>query len=99
MAIEPIASTAIAPALNVSGSASSAGLRGDFFSLVGSTLDQANSQLQSADAYLRDLAVGKNVPTHEVMIAMEQARMSLMLVTEVRNRLVEGYQELMRMQL
>lgn len=98
MAIEPIASATIAPATSISGSGNT-GLRGDFFSLVGTTLDQANNQLRSADAYLRDLAVGKNVATHEVMIAMEKARMSLMLVTEVRNRLVEGYQELMRMQL
>jgi flagellar hook-basal body complex protein FliE len=36
---------------------------------------------------------------HDVMISMEQARMNLMFMVEVRNRVVEAYQELMRMQL
>lgn len=62
-------------------------------------LQQLDVSLRSADAALTSLASGQQVPTHEVMIAMEKARLGLTFAVEVRNRLVEAYQELMRMQL
>lgn len=71
----------------------------DFMSMLGNGLERVDASLQSADAQLRGLAAGEAVSVHEVMISMERARMDLMLVAEVRNRLVEAYQELTRMQL
>jgi flagellar hook-basal body complex protein FliE len=44
------------------------------------------------------LLAGQNVPVHQAMIAGEEASVSFQLMLEVRNRLLEGYQELMRMQ-
>ena len=44
------------------------------------------------------LLSGQNVPVHQVMIASEEAGVSFQLMLEVRNKLLEGYQELMRMQ-
>lgn len=44
------------------------------------------------------LLSGQNVPVHQVMVASEEAAVSFQLMLEVRNRLLEGYQELMRMQ-
>ena len=41
---------------------------------------------------------GENVPLHQVMIATEEASVSFQLMVEVRNKLLEAYQELMRMQ-
>jgi flagellar hook-basal body complex protein FliE len=41
---------------------------------------------------------GQNVPLHQVMIASEEASVSFQLMLEVRNKLLDGYQELMRMQ-
>jgi flagellar hook-basal body complex protein FliE len=41
---------------------------------------------------------GQNVPLHQVMIASEEASISFQLMLEVRNKLLDGYQELMRMQ-
>ncbi|MBT0178077.1 flagellar hook-basal body complex protein FliE [Listeria seeligeri] len=52
-----------------------------------------------AETGVRALAAGRDVPVHDVMIALEQARLDLSLATEVRNRLVEAYQELARIQL
>ena len=71
----------------------------DFMTAIGDGLGSVDQSLKAANAQLRQLAAGKDVPMHEVMIAMERARLDLMLVTEVRNRLVEAYQELTRMQL
>lgn len=71
----------------------------DFATIAGAGLAHVDASLQSADALLRQVAAGQAVPVHELMIAMEQARLDLTLAAEVRNRLVEAYQELTRMQL
>jgi flagellar hook-basal body complex protein FliE len=55
-------------------------------------------QLQAREA-VNDLLAGKNVSLHQTVIAMEEAQVSFQLMVEVRNKLLESYQELMRMQL
>lgn len=81
------------------GEALSGAPRADFMDALGAGLSRADGSLRHADAQLRALSAGQDVPIHDVMIAMEQARLDLTLVVEVRNRLVESYQEMMRMQL
>jgi flagellar hook-basal body complex protein FliE len=44
------------------------------------------------------LLSGKNVSLHQAMIGMEEASISFQLMVEVRNKMLESYQELMRMQ-
>lgn len=44
------------------------------------------------------LATGGAADVHQVMIAVEQASIALDLMLEIRNRVLEGYQELIRMQ-
>ena len=55
-------------------------------------------QLDSTQA-VNDLLAGKEVPLHQAMIAMQEAGVAFQLMGEVRNKLLEGYQELMRMQI
>ena len=55
-------------------------------------------QLASSQA-VNDLLSGKDVPLHQAMIAMQEAGVAFQLMVEVRNKLLEGYQELMRMQI
>lgn len=71
----------------------------DFSGWLAQGLSNVDASLKTADEGLRALAAGEASSPHEVMIAMEQARMNLMLMVEVRNRVVEAYQELARMQL
>lgn len=71
----------------------------DFGQMLSDGISKMDSGLQVADQQLRSMAAGKGVAVHDVMISMEQARMNLMFMVEVRNRAVEAYQELMRMQL
>jgi flagellar hook-basal body complex protein FliE len=71
----------------------------DFGRMLGEGISKVDSGLQAADVQLRAMAAGKDVQVHDVMISMEEARMGLMFMVEVRNRAVEAYQELMRMQL
>lgn len=57
-----------------------------------------DKQTAAADT-VRALTSGQNVSLHQAMISMEEASVSFQLMVEVRNKLLESYQELMRMQI
>jgi flagellar hook-basal body complex protein FliE len=61
-------------------------------------IEGVNRALIDADAALVRAAVDGTQPPHQVMLALEDARISFHLALQVRNRVLEGYQELMRMQ-
>lgn len=42
-------------------------------------------------------SAGEDIDIHNVMMAIERANLALSVVTEVRNRALEAYQEMMRM--
>ena len=63
------------------------------------SLRQMDQQVSSAESALQAFALGEMTSTHELMIAMEQAKFSMQVAVEVRNRAVDAYQELLRMQI
>lgn len=69
-----------------------------FGSRLLSGVSQLEQQSETAATALASYAVGGDVAPHELMIAMEQAKLSLQFAVEVRNRVVEAYQELARLQ-
>ena len=58
-----------------------------------------NDKQTAAGDAVRGLTSGQNVSLHQAMISMEEASVSFQLMVEVRNKLLESYQELMRMQI
>tara|TARA_B100000745_G_scaffold238943_2_gene161719 strand:- start:177 stop:470 length:294 start_codon:yes stop_codon:yes gene_type:complete len=70
-----------------------------FADLLGQGVNTVNNQLLHASELSNKVALGEAVNLHEVVIAMEHAKLSMELAVEVRNRVLEGYQELMRMQI
>ena len=70
----------------------------DFSGLIGSGVERLNQNIGVAEQALAGFALGEPVAPHDLMIAMEKARFSLQVAVEVRNRLVEAYGELTRMQ-
>ncbi|MFT4925223.1 MAG: flagellar hook-basal body complex protein FliE [Phenylobacterium sp.] len=70
-----------------------------FGQLLQGGVSEVNETLQLANSQLDKMALNQPVSTHEVMITMEKAKLQLQLAIEVRNKLLEGYQEIMRMQL
>jgi len=68
-----------------------------FTQMVSRGLDEVNTQLMSTQTDLQQLAVGDVQNLHQVMIHMEEARMSFQLLMQVRNRALETYQDLMKM--
>ena len=69
-----------------------------FESWLGSQLDQVNTKLVDAENQVQRLAVGDVENLHQVMIKVEDAKLSFQLAMQVRNRVLEAYQEVLRMQ-
>jgi flagellar hook-basal body complex protein FliE len=84
------AGAAGAPAAPANGPGSFAGSMEKF---LGEVNDQ---QLKSASA-LESFARGDTADMHRVILAQQEASISLRLVTEMRDKLLQSYQEIMRM--
>ena len=70
-----------------------------FFDTLKQKLDEVNNQQIEADQVTQAFIKGDDVDVHQVMIAGEEAKQSLELAVQVRNKLVEAFQEINRMQL
>ena len=71
---------------------------GGFAELLQSSIDAVNRAQNTATDMAASLERGdKSVTLPEVMIAMQKASLSFQAMTEVRNRLVNAYQEVMNM--
>jgi flagellar hook-basal body complex protein FliE len=62
-------------------------------------VDHVSQKVNATDALVKSFVLDDTIPPHQVMFALEQSHLSLQLMLQVRNRLVEGYQEIMRTQL
>ncbi|MGO8674461.1 MAG: flagellar hook-basal body complex protein FliE [Limisphaerales bacterium] len=69
-----------------------------FAGLLGQMVEGVNAKQGIAAQALQDLQGGQTVSLHQAMIAAEEANVSFQLMVEVRNRLLDSYQELMRLQ-
>ena len=69
-----------------------------FGSLLGKFIQDVNTKQTNAADAVASLQSGGNVSLHQAVIAMEEASVSFQLMVEVRNKLLDAYQELMRMQ-
>lgn len=68
-----------------------------FSKFLGEMIEKVNSSQVESDKAVQQLVTGETKSLHEVMIAMEKASISFQFVTQVRNKAVEAYQEIMRM--
>lgn len=69
-----------------------------FFERIQSEVESVNNALVAAEGQLKDLAAGKQNNLHHVMLSMEEARLSFQLLVQVRNKVLDAYQDLLRMQ-
>lgn len=75
-----------------------AGKSRDFTTWLAGEVRAADSNIRDADAAVRRLALGEEQNVHTVMLSIERAQLSFEFVVQVRNRLLEAYQDVMRMQ-
>jgi len=69
-----------------------------FGDLLNTMVTETNQRQQEADQAIQQLHAGGEQGLHEAMIAMEKADISLRYMVQVRNKVIEAYQEVMRMQ-
>ncbi len=71
----------------------------DFAQVLKEAIDKVNDLQKGAEKMADDFAAGKISNIHDVIIEAEKASIALRLTVEVRNRIVEAYREIMRMQI
>lgn len=69
-----------------------------FSDVFNDALSGVNRQQIEAAEMTEKLAAGEVKDVHQVMIAGQKASLSLQLTVEVRNKVIDAYQEIMRMQ-
>jgi len=68
-----------------------------FSSTIQNLISDVSGKEAQAEALTNNVILGQSSQLHQSVIAMQEASVSLSLMVQVRNKLVESYQELMRM--
>jgi len=69
-----------------------------FGSLIGNLVEEVDTKGKDSAAELKKVMTGEVDNLHQSMVAMQEASTSFSLMMEVRNKLMESYQQIMRMQ-
>jgi len=72
--------------------------KGGFSNLLTRAVSEIDGKMQAAKVEQTKVLTGESTNLHQAMIASQEASVAFTLMVEVRNKLVESYQELMRMQ-
>jgi flagellar hook-basal body complex protein FliE len=70
-----------------------------FMQRVAEGMEEVNHQLLTSQLDLQRLAAGDADNVHDVMVRLEESRIALQLMLQIRNRVLEAYQDVMRMQI
>ena len=70
-----------------------------FSDALGQGLQQVSALENSADVMIEDVATGGPTKVHDMMVATSEAALAVDLLVQVRDRGLEAYQEIMRLQL
>lgn len=69
-----------------------------FQDVLGNLVKEVNGLQQDANRSIEDLVTGENTDVHDVTSRMAEAGVAFDLMMEVRNKLMDAYQQVMRMQ-
>jgi flagellar hook-basal body complex protein FliE len=84
------------PALTPSSSPSAKTDGGGFGESLSKLIESADESSKAANDKVSDMLAGKG-DVHDAMIALQRAELSLQLTIQVRNKVVQAYQDIMRM--
>jgi len=97
--VDPAALQRVAQVARPGAPAAPGGVRETGFrDLIAKYLEDVNALQTEADRAVAGLATGKLDNLHQVIVAVNEADLSFRLMMQVRNRLLEAYKEIMRMQ-
>ena len=69
-----------------------------FSEILSKSFESVNDQQHQADQAIRELVSGRSKNIHETLLTVERADASLKLAMQVRNKILDAYREIMRMQ-
>ncbi len=69
-----------------------------FAQILKDSSEKVNLYQEQANIAIKELVAGRNKNIHETMLTIERADTSLKLMMQVRNKILEAYKEIMRMQ-
>lgn len=69
----------------------------NFGAYLKNAINDVNTNQVQSDVLTEKLVLGENVELHDVMIAAQKATITLNATMEVRNKVIEAYQEIIRM--
>jgi flagellar hook-basal body complex protein FliE len=84
------------PGASAAGVAKKAGAVDGFADALGKLIDGVEETTAGANTAVSNM-LNKNVDVHDAMIALHEAETSLQLTVQIRNKLVQAYQDIMRM--
>lgn len=70
-----------------------------FANSLATAMDNLRDVHQKSDSLIQEYAAGGSVDVSEVMVAMEKTSMATDLAIQIRNKVLDGYQEIIKMQL
>jgi len=68
----------------------------DFKKILSQSVEEVNGLLTTADHSAQEMVAGR-MDIHQAMVAIEQANVSFLLLLQVRNKMIEAYQQIMQM--
>ena len=99
MTLPPISSVAGSAGINATQSPAAAKRAEGFANTITDALQAVSDAEFAADKIAQDIATGGEASVQELMTSMTKAQLSVDLLVQVRNKAVEAYQEIMRMQI
>jgi len=102
--VDIVAGTLISPAGSLLGNEGtkpekSEGIEIPFKDFLTQAIQDVNNLQKEAEQKIGEMALGNANSFHEIIIATEKASLALQLITQIQNKLVDAYHEIMRIQL
>ena len=70
-----------------------------FLQLLGQKLHEIDHSVTQSDGLIQAYVRGEDIPVQDIMISMSKAKLELQLALEIRNKVLDAYQEITRIQL
>ena len=100
MTVKELGATGLTPAVGKTSQGAAANpLKAEFSTYLKDALGEVNQLQQSADKAIQQLVGEGKGDLQDTMVALEKADISFRFMMQVRNKVLEAYQEIMRMQI
>ena len=97
--IQPISNITPIGMPQVSSPTSGTGQPGDFQNVLSSAISSLEAQQNNATSSVQKFLTGENEELHTTILATQKAELAFELGLQVRNKVVDAYQEIMKMQM